>query len=62
MLLKLRCDEPLSNAAFNINLRRYTTEVLQEGIMEFVNTIGKIVHMECHLHGGRAFRPLLYPL
>ena len=31
-----------------------TTEVLQEGIMEFVNTIGKIVHMETHLHGGSA--------
>ena len=31
-----------------------TTEVLQEGIMEFVNTIGKIVHMEVHLHGGSA--------
>ena len=31
-----------------------TTEVLQEGVMEFVNTIGKIVHMEVHLHGGSA--------
>lgn len=31
-----------------------TTEVLQEGIMEFVNTIAKIVHMEVHLHGGSA--------
>ena len=31
-----------------------TTEVLQEDIMEFVNTIGKIVHMEVHLHGGSA--------
>jgi class 3 adenylate cyclase len=31
-----------------------TTEVLQEGVMEFVNTIGKIVHMETHLHGGSA--------
>ena len=31
-----------------------TTEVLQEGVMEFVNTIGKIVHVETHLHGGSA--------
>ena len=31
-----------------------TTEVLQEDIMEFVNTIAKIVHLEVHVHGGRA--------
>ena len=31
-----------------------TTEVLQEDIMEFVNTIAKIVHMEVHVHGGSA--------
>lgn len=31
-----------------------TTEVLQEDIMEFVNTIAKIVHVEVHLHGGSA--------
>jgi len=27
--LKLKCDEPLSNFAFNVNLRRYTQVVLQ---------------------------------
>lgn len=31
-----------------------TTEVLQEDIMEFVNTIAKIVHLEVHVHGGSA--------
>ena len=31
-----------------------TTEVLQEGIMEFVNNIAKIVHMEVSLHAGSA--------
>ena len=38
------------------DIRQFTdaTEVLQEGVMEFVNTIGKIVHMEVHLHGGSA--------
>ena len=30
--------------------------VLQEGIMEFVNTIAKIVHMEVHLHGGGLYK------
>jgi hypothetical protein len=24
--LKLKCDEPLSNVAFNLNVRRYTVE------------------------------------
>lgn len=31
-----------------------TTEVLQEGVMEFVNSIAKIVHKEVALHGGAA--------
>lgn len=31
-----------------------TTEVLQEGIMEFVNQIAKIVHLEVARHGGSA--------
>jgi len=31
-----------------------TTEVLQEDVMEFVNSIAKIVHMEVALHGGSA--------
>eukprot|EP00898_Chlorokybus_atmophyticus_P006946 jgi/Chlat1/7252/Chrsp58S06894 len=31
-----------------------TTEVLQADIMEFVNSIARIVHMEVHLHGGSA--------
>ena len=25
--MKLKCDEPLSNVAFNINLRRYTAGI-----------------------------------
>ena len=38
------------------DIRQFTdaTEVLQEGIMEFVNSIAKIVHMEVALHGGSA--------
>jgi len=38
------------------DIRRFTdaTEVLQEGVMEFVNSIAKIVHMEVSLHGGSA--------
>lgn len=38
------------------DIRQFTdsTEVLQEGVMEYVNTIGKIVHMEAHLYGGSA--------
>ena len=36
------------------DIRQFTdaTEVLQEDVMEFVNTIAKIVHMETSLHGG----------
>lgn len=36
------------------DIRNFTdaTEVLQEDIMEFVNSIAKIVHMEVSLHGG----------
>jgi len=30
------------------------TEILQEGVMEFVNSIAQIVHMEVALHGGSA--------
>ena len=38
------------------DIRQFTdaTEVLQEGIMEFVNSIAKIVHMEVAMHGGSA--------
>lgn len=38
------------------DIRQFTdsTEVLQEGIMEYVNTIGKIVHQEVALHDGSA--------
>ena len=38
------------------DIRQFTdsTEVLQEEVMEYVNTIGKIVHMEAHLYGGSA--------
>mmetsp|Transcript_38360 Transcript_38360/g.46273 ORF Transcript_38360/g.46273 Transcript_38360/m.46273 type:complete len:879 (+) Transcript_38360:388-3024(+) len=31
-----------------------TTEILEEGVMEFVNSIAQIVHMEVALHGGSA--------
>ena len=36
------------------DIRQFTdaTEVLQEDVMEFVNSISKIVHMEVSLHGG----------
>lgn len=36
------------------DIRQFTdaTEVLQEDVMEFVNSIAKIVHMETSLHGG----------
>lgn len=36
------------------DIRQFTdaTEVLQEDVMEFVNSIAKIVHMEVSLHGG----------
>lgn len=38
------------------DIRQFTdaTEVLQEGVMEFVNSIAQIVHMEVHLLGGSA--------
>ena len=38
------------------DIRNFTdvTEVLQQGVMEFVNTIAAIVHSEVHLHGGAA--------
>lgn len=38
------------------DIRQFTdaTEVLQEGVMEFVNSIGRVVHMEVALHGGSA--------
>jgi hypothetical protein len=32
--LKLKCDEPLSNVAFNVNVRRYTKAVKQHTIPE----------------------------
>lgn len=36
------------------DIRQFTdaTEVLQEEVMEFVNSISKIVHTEVSLHGG----------
>ena len=36
------------------DVRQFTdaTEVLQEDVMEFVNSIARIVHMEVSLHGG----------
>eukprot|EP00239_Pterosperma_sp_CCMP1384_P010196 CAMPEP_0197864384 /NCGR_PEP_ID=MMETSP1438-20131217/42585_1 /TAXON_ID=1461541 /ORGANISM="Pterosperma sp., Strain CCMP1384" /LENGTH=112 /DNA_ID=CAMNT_0043482617 /DNA_START=9 /DNA_END=344 /DNA_ORIENTATION=- len=38
------------------DIRQFTdaTEILQEGVMEFVNSIAQIVHMEVALHGGSA--------
>eukprot|EP00241_Pyramimonas_parkeae_P004274 CAMPEP_0114238114 /NCGR_PEP_ID=MMETSP0058-20121206/7752_1 /TAXON_ID=36894 /ORGANISM="Pyramimonas parkeae, CCMP726" /LENGTH=849 /DNA_ID=CAMNT_0001350203 /DNA_START=611 /DNA_END=3157 /DNA_ORIENTATION=- len=38
------------------DIRQFTdaTEILQEGVMEFVNSIAKIVHMEVSLHMGSA--------
>jgi hypothetical protein len=34
MLLKVRCDEPLSNVAFNFNLRCYSVGVASSEIFE----------------------------
>lgn len=38
------------------DIRRFTdcTEVLQEQVMEFVNTIARIVHTSVAVHGGAA--------
>ena len=38
------------------DIRNFTdlTEVLQEGVMSFVNTIAEIVHSEVHMHDGAA--------
>lgn len=38
------------------DIRRFTdtTEVLQEGVMEFVNTIAHLVHGAVAAHGGAA--------
>lgn len=38
------------------DIRNFTdiTEVLQEGVMSFVNTIADIVHSEVHEHEGAA--------
>ena len=38
-----------------------TTEVLQEGIMEFVNLIAKIVHTEARIHRPSSVMPALRP-
>jgi hypothetical protein len=39
--LKAKCDEPLSNLAFNFNLRRYSTVCTDEGIDELAAFLGK---------------------
>ena len=38
------------------DIRNFTdiTEILQEGVMSFVNTIAEIVHSEVHCHHGAA--------
>lgn len=38
------------------DIRNFTdiTEILQEGVMSFVNTIAEIVHSEVHSHHGAA--------
>lgn len=38
------------------DIRNFTdiTEILQEGVMSFVNTIAEIVHCEVHDHAGAA--------
>ena len=44
-ILKLRCDGPLSNFAFNCNLRRYTTCVLMVwgAYIETAASMGKVL-------------------
>ena len=34
--MKLKCDEPLSNCAFNFNLRRYTEVAAQKALDEVI--------------------------
>ena len=40
--LKLNCGEPLSNYAFNFNLRRYNLAGLDDDLIELLNL--KILH------------------
>ena len=43
ILLKLRCDGPLSNAAFNFNLRRYTVVAVPISfVSEHIETLEEI--------------------
>ena len=49
MLLKVRCDGPLSNFAFKINLRRYN-----EGVLEMLRAAGENVGPQA----GAYTRPL----
>jgi hypothetical protein len=39
--LKLKCDEPLSNFAFNFNLRRYTTVLNTRALCTLDNLVGR---------------------
>ena len=45
--LKLKCDEPLSNFAFNFNLRRYNLD-----IYDFMLTADQAAAIEAAVLGG----------
>jgi hypothetical protein len=54
--LKLKCDEPLSNFAFNFNLRRYIMEAFTH-IAAAINRVYKELTLsESHPLGGTAGR------
>jgi hypothetical protein len=42
--LKLKCDEPLSNFAFNFNVRRYTSGLFNAGKYHGAATVGDFVY------------------
>jgi GH24 family phage-related lysozyme (muramidase) len=44
--LKLKCDEPLSDFAFNCNLRRYGTEQMLERITARLSEKAGLVQVE----------------
>jgi len=54
--LQPKCDEPLSNFAFKVNLRRYTLDEEDDAIGGFLNLLGLDDDEE---EAGAYTRPLL---
>ena len=51
--MKIKCDEPLSNVAFNFNLRRYSEEVGDFAVGGSATVSGlKLFGNVLTLHGG----------